>query len=1227
MMADENLLFGVIAERIEIINSAQLAAACVQWAGQPDKPIGEILVERGWIRAQQRELVRRTLQQELAKHGGDARAAIRAETGEKESDEAAPSNDRQGNGDRSGSSFEHTIDYASQDGSPAASAAAVPPEGSASAAQQGAEQAAKSNTNPLEQTIDSVAPEVKTKSDPFEQTMDSVAPEEKSKEDPFSQTMDSVKPDQKHLHMETIDWSPETRSRYTLTRLHGEGGLGQVWLAVDTLLNREVALKEVLPRRQHEQEKLNRLVKEAQITGQLEHPSIIPVYELGSDPNSGNPYYTMKFLRGETLSDRISAYHQRRREGKAEPLEMRGLLNAFVGVCNAMAYAEARGVVHRDLKPGNIMVGDFGEVIVLDWGLAKVIGEPDEDIDQRSVSVSDIAADASKTIEGQVVGSPAFMAPEQADGRLDLIDGRTDVYGLGAILFAILTGQPPHKGTETGNSVRDTMDLLKRITSGDIPKPHDIDPKIPAPLNAICAKAMARKRADRYQKPSQLADDVERWLADEPVSVYTEPWRERLGRWMRKHRSWTQAIAAALLIVAVVSVVAFFIVDGARRRETAALAAETKAKLRAEEALESEKVALAKEKESRAEALRRFQDARRAVDRALTGVSNVLMNYPGFLEIRTQLLTEAANDYERFSQEKSDDPQLQAEFARALVRLGDVRQLLNQFDEAKAAYQSAQAVFGKLSKSLKDNLDLRMDQAASTTKVGVVCGALGDYAAAETAFGDAADIFGELTTASDDPKYRDALARNLVTRGRSLDAAGKYDEARGLLASAVTEFDKLVSESNQPQYVDGLAEAQMWLGRVLAKLDRADDAVGSISAAINDLDILVIGDRNHDHPEYFERRAQAKIELANALRNSGRETDRATAFRSAAADYEDLIADRPGVPHYRENLAVARANLAQVLNKLGDNLEAKELALNALSTFIDLRSASPLFPRYLIEEGACSTIVGDILDDLGDDETALQAFDNAIVKFEDLAQFDPNDHMHRRRLAMARRELGRLLHKLGRHDEAKDSYMQAVADFMQELQLAKDNPEAQDELATCYEQLGDLLWQMEMPEAAKPNYERALALRAKLADDPERLFKRASLLAHCKDPDLADWNQAAELAAQATQQSPRSAKYWNLLAAAQYRDGKWDECLKSLSSADKLRGRENSFDLLYQAMAHKRLNMDGPAQSAFEKAGEAEFFQENQGEFRLRELRREAAALLGLPADDGAAKPPAAPAP
>ena len=252
--------------------------------------------------------------------------------------------------------------------------------------------------------------------------------------------------------------------RYTLTRVHAEGGLGKIWIAHDGDLNRDVALKEIKSTTVPSPESWRRFLKEAQITGQLEHPNIVPVYELARRKEDDQPFYTMRFLRGQTLRHAIAEFHRRRAGKPAHRLELqRQLLEPFVKVCEAVGYAHSRGVIHRDLKPENVVLGGHGEVIVLDWGLAKIVGQADEaGATAREPGISVSAEAETKQTVGPV-GTPAYMAPEQVAADNPLIDTRTDIYGLGAILFEILTASPPATASTVG-------EVFSKIQAGNLPK-------------------------------------------------------------------------------------------------------------------------------------------------------------------------------------------------------------------------------------------------------------------------------------------------------------------------------------------------------------------------------------------------------------------------------------------------------------------------------------------------------------------------------------------------------------------------------------------------------------------------------------------------------------------------------------------------------------------------------------------------------------------------------------
>ncbi|HEY2881515.1 MAG TPA: protein kinase [Pirellulales bacterium] len=340
---------------------------------------------------------------------------------------------------------------------------------------------------------------------------------------------------------ETIHFAPSTAlltgARYRPIRFHARGGMGEIWLAEDRRIGRQVAVKKL---RAGRKDREARFLVEAQVTGQLEHPSVVPLHDVGID-EKGDPYYVMKFIQGRQLSDAIHEFHA----GKKSPdwtnnLQFRRLLETFIATCNAIAYAHSKGVLHRDIKPDNVMLGSYGETLMVDWGLAKVAGRPDEPA-TSAVRLSGGASTATQ--DGTIVGSPLYMSPEGAEGRTEEIDEQSDVYLLGATLYEILTAKPPRQGS----SQSELINLARKCRPQE---PRKLDRRIPKTLEAICLKAMAFRKADRYATPMALADDIQRYLAGEPTTAYRESMLAKIRRWTWRHRRGILRFAAALVVAA-----------------------------------------------------------------------------------------------------------------------------------------------------------------------------------------------------------------------------------------------------------------------------------------------------------------------------------------------------------------------------------------------------------------------------------------------------------------------------------------------------------------------------------------------------------------------------------------------------------------------------------------------------------------------------------------------------
>ena len=327
-----------------------------------------------------------------------------------------------------------------------------------------------------------------------------------------------------------------------IERRLGRGGLGDVHVARDKATGRDLAVKFLNAWALAQEDLRESFQFEATVTSQLEHPNIVPVYVTGST-DDGRPFYCMRLIPGRTLGTAIAELHDPHRAHDPTPernARYREILGQFALVCKAIAYAHDRGVIHRDIKPANVMLGRFGEVVVLDWGLAARIDRDDrarrsgeQSIVMPTVAIETAPAPAKRGISG----TPAYMSPEQHDGAAP-VGPASDVYGLGATLYHVITGQPPFEG--------DLGAIREKALAGAVTPPSRVKRGVSRALEAVCLKAMARHAADRYDTPLDLARDVDAYLADNPVSAWREPLTRRLARWTRRHRTVAQTAFAAL---------------------------------------------------------------------------------------------------------------------------------------------------------------------------------------------------------------------------------------------------------------------------------------------------------------------------------------------------------------------------------------------------------------------------------------------------------------------------------------------------------------------------------------------------------------------------------------------------------------------------------------------------------------------------------------------------------
>ncbi len=374
----------------------------------------------------------------------------------------------------------------------------------------------------------------------------------------------------KNTDIDILKLLPSSEQKYELFHELGRGGMGKVVLVRDLDIRRDVAMKLLHEGSNAEPEDIARFVQEAQITGQLEHPNIIPVHELGCG-KEGQIYFTMKRVKGCSLAE-ILFKIKHNDEATIREFPLRKLLHTFMKVCDAVAYAHHKGVIHRDLKPENIMVGRFGEVLVMDWGLAKILKQEQTtklDIaqsDKRTisrVSTSTLDTGTSLTMKGTVAGTPNYMSPEQAAGNLPL-DYRTDIYALGSTLYEILTLSPPYRGEHS-------VIVLRQVLDAPPPTPRQKAPRrrIPKELEAITLKAMARKPEDRYNSAEELAEDIRLFLEQRPIAVFRETILTSSVKWVKRNPTLAVALFSLIVISLISAFLAFITLDSLRTKKSA----------------------------------------------------------------------------------------------------------------------------------------------------------------------------------------------------------------------------------------------------------------------------------------------------------------------------------------------------------------------------------------------------------------------------------------------------------------------------------------------------------------------------------------------------------------------------------------------------------------------------------------------------------------------------------
>jgi tetratricopeptide (TPR) repeat protein len=754
-------------------------------------------------------------------------------------------------------------------------------------------------------------------------------------------------------------------ARYTRLDEIARGGMGRIVSARDEELGRPVAIKELLAPSDALERRFER---EVRITSTLQHPGIIAVQDAGRWPG-GSAFYTMPRVEGRALREAIA---------DATTIEQRlALVANVIAVADALAYAHGRSVIHRDLKPANVLVGTFGETIVIDWGLAKDL---DADANEEVASGGGVGEDGL-TVFGEAIGTPAYMPPEQARG--DAIDARADVYAIGAILYHVLGRRPPYDGTASAH------ETVKRVLAGPPTALDEIAPEVPADLRALVRKAMARDPGDRYPTAAELAHDLRRFTTGQLVAAHRYSTRQLVARWIARHRAVVAVASAGALALAIVAVVAF-----QRVRDERDEAAAQRAR--------------AEEHRARVEGLFDFMliDLHRRLDTI------------GQLELLRVVADEAASYYTSRPVEG-----MAADEARrrgiAHVRVGNVRIAAGDLPGALEAFRDAVAVF--------ERIGAEREVPKAHDQIGTVLARQGEPDAALAAYRQALAIRERLAAAApEDPAVQRDLRASYNQIGRVLTNKGELAAALELYRDGHAISERLARDApDDVRAQQAVAVARSKIGDVLVAQANLDEALVEYRAATAIMEHVVAREPESLTHQYHLSAAMDNV--AYVLRDQGDVAGALSMYRASLAIMERLVERDPANTEWQQGVSIGHVAVGDMLHVQRDLAAAAAAFDTALAIRARLAEQDPSNTEWQHDLAVALGRVASIALERGDPGSALRGYRDSLAVFESLNARDPSNVLWARNLADAHAKLGRVHQRRGDMAAARRAFDAAVA--------------------------------------------------------------------------------------------------------------------------------------------------------------------------------------------------------